>query len=167
MKRKALRLMVECYRKGGKVLVAGNGGSCADSMHFVAELVGRLGRERRGIAAECLCADPVTLTAIANDYGYEKTFSRQIESKAKPEDVVFLISTSGRSRNIVFALTEAHAMGVKTILLTGGLENNPAAQLADITISQPGSSSAFIQERHIRVIHWLCRELENALVFKV
>jgi D-sedoheptulose 7-phosphate isomerase len=149
-------------RAGGKVLVFGNGGSAADAQHLAVDLVGRFQRERRPVAVLALTTDTTLLTAIANDYAFDRVFVRQIDALAVPGDLVFGISTSGRSPNVVEGLRAARARGVTTIAMTGR-DGGPAGALADIHINVPDPSTARIQEAHRTVIHAICELVEREL----
>ena len=116
---KAADVILECYRAGGKVIVFGNGGSAADAQHIVAELVGRFKMERNPLAAVCLNTNVSTLTAVGNDYGFERVFEREVSCLTKKGDVVIGISTSGNSQNVILAMAKANALGAVTIGLTG------------------------------------------------
>lgn len=147
---------------GGKIVIAGNGGSASDAAHFAGELVGRLDKERKSLAAIALCADSATLTCIANDFGYENVFSRQIGSIAQPGDIFFGISTSGRSQNIVNALRVSSQIGVKSVFLTS-LKYRGTEKISDHVIRVPAKKTNYIQELHIMIIHYICFEIEKKL----
>jgi len=147
---------------GSKVLVFGNGGSAADAQHLATDLVGRFQRERRALAAVALTADSSLLTAVANDYAFDRVFVRQIEALGIRGDLAFGISTSGRSTNVVEGLRAARARGLTTIALTGR-DGGPAGALADIHINVPDSSTARIQEAHRTLIHAICELVEREL----
>jgi D-sedoheptulose 7-phosphate isomerase len=147
---------------GGKVLVFGNGGSAADAQHLATDLVGRFQRERRALAAVALTADSSLLTAVANDYSFDRVFVRQIEALGVRGDLAFGISTSGRSSNVVEGLRAARARGLRTIALTGR-DGGPAGALADIHINVPDPSTARIQEAHRTLIHAICELVEREL----
>jgi D-sedoheptulose 7-phosphate isomerase len=152
----------EAVNAGGKVLVFGNGGSAADAQHFAAELLGRFTRERAALPAIALTTDTSALTAIANDYGYEHVFARQVEAHGRPGDVAIGISTSGKSPSIVHALERARAASLVTVALTGrggGL----LPPLADFLIDVPHTETARIQEVHGMVVHMICELVEEAL----
>jgi D-sedoheptulose 7-phosphate isomerase len=146
---------------GGKVLVFGNGGSAADAQHFAAELVGRYERERRGLAAVALTTDTSILTAVGNDYGYERVFARQIAALGRQGDVALAISTSGNSPNVVAGLRAACEAGLVTVALTG--RGGAAAKLAAIHIGVDEDRTARIQEVHATVLHILCELVERDL----
>lgn len=147
---------------GRKLLAFGNGGSASDAQHLVAELVGRFDGERRALAAVALTADSNVVTAIANDYGYEQAFSRQIEGLGAAGDVAFGISTSGRSKNVEAALAAAKARGLLTIALTGRDGGRMGAD-ADIHLNVGEASTARVQEVHRTILHALCRLIDRGL----
>jgi phosphoheptose isomerase len=147
---------------GKKVLAFGNGGSAGDAEHLVAELVGRFEGERRSLAGVALTADSSVLTAIANDYGYERSFARQIEGLGQAGDIAFGISTSGRSPNVQVALAAAKAGGMTTIALTGR-DGGPIGAQADIHVNVAEASTARIQEVHRTVLHAICSLIEQRL----
>ncbi|MBN9692318.1 MAG: SIS domain-containing protein [Verrucomicrobia bacterium] len=140
---------------GSKILTAGNGGSAADALHLSEELVGRFSKERPSLPAISLCADPTALTCIANDYGYERVFSRQVEGLGRPGDVLVVFTTSGNSPNLVLALKIARQRGLITIAVLG--KNGGAAKgLADHELIIPSQNTARIQELHTFILHaWL------------
>ena len=154
--------IVASLRQGGKVLVFGNGGSAADAAHAAAELVGRYRRDRPGYAAVALTADPSVLTSIANDYGFERVFARQIEALGRPGDVVFAITTSGESRNTVAGLEAARAQKLTTIALTGR-DGGAAGRLADIHVNVASDSTPRVQEVHRTLLHVICDLVETEL----
>lgn len=142
--------------------MCGNGGSAAESQHFAAELTGRFRRERRAWAAVALTTDSSALTAIANDYGFEQVFARQVEAVGRSGDVLLAISTSGASPNVLAAARRARALGVQVVALTGP-DPGPLATDADVVIAAPGASTARVQEVHLTLLHAMCDELETAL----
>jgi D-sedoheptulose 7-phosphate isomerase len=154
--------LMTAYRSGHKALFFGNGGSAADAQHLAAEFVGRYLRDRRPMPAVALHANTSAVTAIANDYGYEHVFSRQLEALAAPGDVAVGISTSGNSQNVVEALTLARRMGVYTIGLTGA-SGGRMRGLVDVLIAAPSNETPRIQECHILVGHALCDAVEQAV----
>jgi D-sedoheptulose 7-phosphate isomerase len=158
----AVKHVITCYRQGGRIYIAGNGGSAADAQHLAAEFVSRLARERNPLPAEALTTDSSILTAIANDYGFEKVFSRQLACKLKQNDVFLGISTSGQSPNILEAIRECHERGIKCIIFTGH-QGGQAKALADFCIIAPGSRTSVIQELHIVLAHSLCECVEIEL----
>lgn len=159
---KAGQLLVTCFSSGGRVLACGNGGSAADAQHFVAELVGRMTRERRSLPAHALSSDPSVVTALGNDYGYERIFSRQVEGYAKRGDVLLGISTSGRSPNVLAAFKAAEEAGVFTIALIGE-QIDPSLTGCDVCLSVPSSDTQRIQEIHTAVLHSLCAFVEASM----
>lgn len=154
--------VISCYQKGGRLYIAGNGGSAADSQHLAAEFVSKLARDRNPLPAEALTTDSSILTAIGNDYGFEKVFSRQLAGKLQANDVFLGITTSGQSPNILQALQECKARGIKTIVFTGR-DGGQTQQLADYCIIAPGKMTSTIQELHILLAHTLCESVESAL----
>ena len=156
----AASVMARTLRKGGKVLVMGNGGSAADAQHLAAELVGRFLCERRALPAIALTTDTSILTAVGNDYGFDQVFSRQVEALARPGDVVIGISTSGKSSNVLVALTAARAAGCLTIGLLG-CDGGSIAGLVDLALVIPVQETPHIQEAHLTIIHILCDLIEQ------
>jgi D-sedoheptulose 7-phosphate isomerase len=153
---------IEAFRAGNKVLLAGNGGSAADAQHIAAEIVSRFERERPGLPAIALNTDTSMLTAIGNDYGYEKIFQRQLEANGSKGDIFIGISTSGNSQNVVNALSKAREMAILAVGLSGA-SGGRMAGACDICIRIPSDSTPRIQEAHITVGHIICAMLENAL----
>ena len=151
----AAGLIGRALSTGHLLLAFGNGGSAGDAEHFVAELVGRFEVERRPLPAVALTSDSSVVTAIANDYGYERVFARQIEALGKPGDVAFGISTSGRSKNVEAALASGKTLGMLTIALTGRDGGRMGAD-ADIHLNVAEASTARIQEVHRTIIHAIC-----------
>jgi len=158
----AAGLVIEAYRKGGKVLLLGNGGSAADAQHIAAELIGRFERERRPLPAIALPANTSSVTAVANDYGYEFTFARQVEALAQEGDVVIGISTSGDSPNVLEAVKAAQENGTKTIGLSGR-GGGKLRELAELCIIVPSDSTPRIQEAHITIGHIVCSLVEREM----
>jgi D-sedoheptulose 7-phosphate isomerase len=159
----AATAIVACLRGGGKLIVFGNGGSASDAQHMAAELVGRYALKRQALAAIALTTNSSSLTAIANDFGFEEIFARQLEALAKPQDAVLAISTSGNSPNVLRALETAKTLGLKKIGLTGN-EGGKLRDLVDISVIVPSTSTPRIQEAHTLVIHILCGIVENSFV---
>lgn len=158
----AARAIGEAFEGGGRLLIFGNGGSAADAQHLAAELVGRFERERRALPAIALSADSSILTSVANDYGYERVFVRQIEALGRPGDVAFGISTSGTSANVLAGIRAARALGLQTVALTGR-DGGTIGAAAAIHINVPDSSTARIQEVHRTLIHAICETIEALL----
>lgn len=159
---KAVGALVEAYKKGGRLYIAGNGGSAADAQHLAAEFVSRLARERTPLPAEALTVDTSIITAIGNDYGYDEVFSRQIIGKMRTNDVFLGITTSGNSRNIIRALEECKRLGLMSIVLTGH-KGGLVRDMADYCIIASGSMTSTIQELHITIAHTLCGCVEDAM----
>lgn len=161
----AIEAIVESYKKGGCMYIAGNGGSAADAQHISAELVGKLSQDRTPIRAYAMTVDTSYLTAVGNDYGYDHIFSRQVKGLMKPEDIFLGITTSGNSSNIFTALQECRKIGATSVLLSGKDGGKiKAMNLADHYILAPGHNTANIQEAHIATYHTLCFMIEKALV---
>jgi len=153
------RAMTTTLRLGGKILWCGNGGSAADSQHLAAEIVGRFRRERRGLPSVALTTDTSILTSVANDYGYEAVFSRQVEALGVSGDLLVGISTSGNSPNVVAALQVGRSMGLRTIGFTGA-GGGKIAEVVDHLFAVTSKDAARIQEAHILAGHMLCDWLE-------
>lgn len=153
---------VQAYKNGNKTLLAGNGGSAADAQHIAAELVGRYGFDRPSIPSLALTTDTSNLTAIGNDYGYDKVFSRQLEGMGNAGDIFFGISTSGNSQNVIEAFESAGAKGITTVALVGR-DGGKMAQMADIAIVVPSNATPRIQESHILIGHMICDIIEKEL----
>jgi len=154
-------LIVKAYSNSGKILVAGNGGSAAQSLHLCSELMGRLKLSRNPISAIPLCGDVSTITCIGNDFGYERIFSRQIEALARPNDLFIAFTTSGKSRNIIEALTQCNAIGVDSLVITG--KNISSVTTAKQILSLPIDDKCILQEAQMQVIHILCENIESIL----
>jgi phosphoheptose isomerase len=157
----AAAAIVAALRSGGKLLVFGNGGSAADAQHVAAELVGRFQRERPAFAAIALTTDTSVLTSLANDYAFDRVFTRQIEALGKPGDVVLGISTSGASANVVTAFAAARRLGLRTIALTGR-DGGEVGRAAEIHINVPSPSTARVQEVHRTLLHIICELVEDS-----
>ena len=157
----ASTLMVTTLKSGGKVLLCGNGGSAADAQHIAAELTGRYKSERKGLPAIALTTDTSALTAISNDYGYDRVFDRQVEALANKGDLLIGISTSGNSQNIISALTSAKAAGCQTLGFSGR-EGGKMNKVCDINLVVPSTDTPRIQEMHILIGHILCQAVDDA-----
>jgi D-sedoheptulose 7-phosphate isomerase len=155
------RTLIAAFAAGRKVLWMGNGGSAADAQHLAAEFSGRFLRERRALPSEALSVNSSAVTAISNDYGYDRVFARQVEAFAQPGDVVVGITTSGNSRNVVLGLEEAKRMGATTIAFSGN-GGGKVSEIADITLVGPDGYSALVQEVHITLGHIICDIVEQA-----
>lgn len=159
----AARLLAGCLAAGGKILVCGNGGSAADSQHFAAELTGRFERERPGLAAIALSIDSSALTAISNDYGFERVFEKQVRALGRAGDVLIAISTSGNSPNVLRAVDAAHAQVLTVVALTGRDGGAIATRLksGDVELRAASTVTARIQEVHILLLHCLCDAIDE------
>jgi D-sedoheptulose 7-phosphate isomerase len=155
-------LLVDAFKSGNKLLVMGNGGSAADAQHFAAEIVGRFKLERRALPAISLTTDTSILTAIGNDYGFDRIFSRQVEAHAVAGDVVVGISTSGNSPNVQLALQLAVERGCRTVALLGK-DGGSIKTVSEISLIVPSNDTPRIQEGHIAIIHIVCDLVEKAL----
>ena len=158
----ATRLIIDAFKKGKKLILFGNGGSAADAQHIACELVGRFGRERKALPAIALSTNTSNLTAIGNDYGFETTFSRQMEALANEGDVALGISTSGESPNVLEAFKVAKERGLKTVAFSGK-GGGSLKNLADVCIVVPSDNIARIQEVHITIGHIICTLIEKEL----
>jgi D-sedoheptulose 7-phosphate isomerase len=156
------RVIFETFEKGNKILICGNGGSAADAQHIAAEFVGRYETERKALAAIALTTDTSSLTALANDYNFEKVFSRQVEALARPGDLLIAISTSGNSPNVNSAVMTAREIGCRTLGLTGE-KGKKLASLCDDCILVPAERTARIQESHILIAHIWCEFIDSRL----
>nr|WP_221381307.1 SIS domain-containing protein [Actinoplanes polyasparticus] len=147
--------------QGGRLLVAGNGGSAAEAQHLAAELVGRLRDERRPLSAIALTPDSSAVTAIGNDYGFEEIFARQVRAHGRPGDVLITLSTSGRSPNLLAAVRAARECGMRTWAMTGPA--GPLADASDEALRCPSPESQVVQELHLVAVHLMCEYLDRAL----
>lgn len=161
----ASHAMVDCLRNGGKILACGNGGSAGDSQHFAAELVGRFERERAELAAIALTTDSSILTAVANDYSFDEIFSKQVRALGKPGDILFAISTSGNSKNVVAAIDAAHKKNMRIVGMTGRGGGAIAAMLRanDLLLNVDAAVTTRIQETHLLILHCLCDAIDNLM----
>ncbi len=156
--------IVRCYQRGGKLMLCGNGGSAADAQHLATELVSRFYKEREALPAVALNVNTSTITAIANDYQYDKVFSRQVEAFGKEGDVLLGISTSGKAKNVIEAFKMGEKKGIRTILFTGDLEaDSEIMNYANIVFRVPSKDTPRIQEMHILLGHILCEEIERSI----
>ncbi len=158
----AASMIADSYRRYGRVLICGNGGSAADAQHLAGELVGRFYLERRALDAEALTVNSSVLTAVANDYDYDMVFARQVEAKASEGDILIGITTSGTSENIQKAFKKAKHLGARTILLTGKVARDAKIlQVTDCLLSVPAKDTPRIQEMHIMIGHIICELVER------
>lgn len=160
---RAVAALVAAYRSGGRLYIAGNGGSAADAQHLAAEFVVRLRHDRASLPAEALTVDSSILTAIGNDYGYDELFARQIAGKMRKGDVFLGITTSGNSKNIVRGLQQCREMGITSIVFTGK-DGGVAKAFADYCVVVPGQETGTIQELHIVLAHTLCECIETEVL---
>ena len=156
------QIILETVSNGGKVLICGNGGSAADAQHIAAEFVGRYETERRALPAIALTTDTSALTALANDYSFERIFARQVEALAKPGDCLIAISTSGNSPNVIAAVMTARNLGCRIVGMTGS-KGKKLASLSDACLMVPSERTARIQEGHITVAHIWCELVDQAV----
>jgi phosphoheptose isomerase len=161
---RVVKALDDCLRGGHKVFACGNGGSAADAQHLVAELIGRFLHERRALPAIALTADAATMTAISNDYGYERVFARQLEGLAQKGDLLFAISTSGNSPNVLHAARTARGLGCVVVAMTGERDSKLAAEAdTGLLIRAPSAVTARIQEVHALCIHAIAESLDTLL----
>lgn len=160
--KQAAEVCIQCLRDGGKILLAGNGGSAADAQHIAGEFVSRFAFDRPGLPAIALTTDTSILTAIGNDYGYDKLFARQVQAHGKPGDVFIGYTTSGQSPNVLLALEEARNHGLITIGLTGN-RGGSIGKLCDHLLEVPHADTPRIQEGHAVLGHILCGLVERAI----
>jgi len=155
------KIIIEALKNGNKIIIFGNGGSAADAQHFAAELTGRYKCERKGLPAIAITTDTSALTAIGNDYGYDRVFDRQVEALAKSGDVLVGISTSGNSKNVINGFKVGKELGCKIVGLSGkgGGEMN---EFCDINIVIPSNNTPRIQEMHILLIHTICQLVDDS-----
>ncbi len=154
------RVMIDAIERGGRIFWLGNGGSAADSQHFAAELVGRFERDRPGLPAIALVTNVATLTAVSNDYGFERVFARQVEALCTERDCLIALSTSGDSPNVLAAIESARSIGTATLGLTG-YGGGELRRLADHCLVVPARNTAVIQEAHSLICHILCDLVED------
>jgi D-sedoheptulose 7-phosphate isomerase len=161
----AAQNMAACLKSGGKILACGNGGSAGDAQHFATELVGRFEREREELAAIALTADNALITAIANDYSFDLIFAKQVKGLGKPGDILFAISTSGKSKNVVAAIEAAHAKGIRVVAMTGrdGGTIRGILKSDDVLLNVESNVTARIQEVHLLTLHAICYAIDHLL----
>lgn len=156
--------IVDLMKHGGQLLLCGNGGSAADAQHIAAEFVSRFFKERKGLPAEALSTNTSILTAIGNDYSYERVFARQVEARGKTGDILIGISTSGKSKNVLEALRYAHSNGMHTVMLMGDYTNFELQDICDYVIKVPSKITPRIQEAHIFIGHTIAEYVENKML---
>ncbi len=154
--------LISVLKNKGKILIAGNGGSAADSQHMAAELVGRFKKDRQPIPAIALTTDTSILTAVGNDLGFDKVFSQQVQALGREKDALLILSTSGKSQNLIEAIQAAQAQGIITLALLGK-NGGKAKDLADYSLVIPSGNTARIQEMHILIIHIISEIIEQTL----
>ncbi len=161
----ASHAMVNCLKSGGKILSCGNGGSAGDSQHFAAELVGRFERERAELAAIALTTDSSILTAVGNDYSFDEIFSKQVRALGKHGDILFAISTSGNSKNVVAAIDAEHLKGMNVVAMTGrnGGKIANLMHTGDVLLNVDSQVTTRIQEVHLLMLHCLCDAIDNLM----
>ena len=159
---KAANRIFDCIKNGNKVLFFGNGGSASDSQHLAAEFVGRYEKERPGLASLALTTDTSILTAVGNDYGFDRIFERQIEALGRKGDVAVGISTSGNSKNVILGVKKAKSLGLFTIVFSGRT-GGELKSWADLSLIVPSQKTARIQESHIMIGHILCERVDELL----
>jgi D-sedoheptulose 7-phosphate isomerase len=157
---KISNLCISSIENGNKILFCGNGGSASDANHLAAEIVGRFLLDRQPLPAVSLSSNPSVLTALSNDFGYQYVFSKQVEAIGKKDDVIFLISTSGSSKNIIEAARESKKRGIKTVIFTGS-NVNFLERYSDFIINVDSDIAAFIQQSHITIGQLICYNIEN------
>ena len=158
----AVEKVLSCYQQGGRIYIAGNGGSAADAQHLAAEFVSKLAKDRDPLPAEALTVDSSILTAIGNDYGFEEIFSRQIVGKLTKKDIFLCITTSGNSMNIIKAIDTCNEMNIPTIVFSGN-EGGLVKKKANYCVVAPGNKTSTIQEVHIVLAHTLCECIERKI----
>ena len=161
--RRIAAAIVAALRAGNKLLIIGNGGSAADAQHIAAEIIGRYKQDRPGYAAIALTTDTSALTAITNDYGFERVFARQVEALGQPGDVLLALSTSGRSPNILAALRKARERGLVTVGFTGTRGEAMRASCDHLLVA-PSDDTPVVQQLHLAVAHGICEEIEQAMM---
>ena len=161
--RKIAGVIIAALRSGNKLLIIGNGGSAADAQHIAAEIIGRYKQDRPGYAAIALTTDTSALTAIANDYGFEQVFARQVEGLGQRGDVLLALSTSGRSPNILAALRKARSQGLVTIGFTG-TKGEVLSASCDHLLIAPSDDTPVVQQIHLAIGHGICDEVEQAMM---
>ena len=161
--RKIAAAVIAAFRSGNKLLIIGNGGSAADAQHIAAEIIGRYKQDRPAYAAVALTTDTSALTAIANDYGFEKVFARQIEGLGRRGDVLLALSTSGRSPNILAALRTARERGLVTVAFTGS-KGEALGTHCDHLLVAPTDDTPVVQQIHLVLAHGICEEIEQTMM---
>ena len=161
----SISLMTKSLKNKKKIVIFGNGGSAADAQHMAGELIGRYLLERNSLSAIALTTDTSILTALGNDYGFENIFSRQCDGLVKTGDIIFAISTSGNSKNVIKGISKSKSLGAKIISLTGN-NTSKIKKYSDVVISVPSNKTPRIQEAHRTIIHIICEQVEKNLLKK-
>ncbi len=156
------RLIIDCYKNGGKVILFGNGGSAADAQHIAGEFVGKYKLRRKSLPAIALTTNSSVMSAVGNDYGFDRIFERQVEGMVNNKDIVIGISTSGNSENVIKGILKAKEKGVKTIGFTGR-KGGRLKEIVDVLLNVPSNETPRIQEAHITVGHIICGTVENEI----
>ena len=159
---RAAELILSTLKAGGKLLICGNGGSAAEAAHFATEVTGRFAKNRRSLPAISLSSDGSLLSCIGNDFGFDSVFSRQIEGLGRPGDLFIVLSSSGKSANIVGALRAANDQGLRSIALLGR-GGGDAKGIASVDIIIPGASGSAAQEAHLFLIHYICSMIDDVM----
>ena len=160
---KVAEKLICIYKNSGKLLLCGNGGSAAQAQHLATELVGRFYLDRKALNAEALSVNTSSITSIANDYGFDQIFSRQIEAKGESGDMLIALSTSGKSKNIIEAIKTSYNLKIYTVALVGQMDESALPKITDLIISVPSTITPLIQETHLFIGHLICEYVEKQL----
>jgi len=163
---KAAKKLIRIYKNNGKLLLCGNGGSAAQAQHLATELVARFYLDRKALNAEALSVNTSSITSIANDYSFSQIFSRQIEAKGESGDMLIVLSTSGKSKNIIEAIKTSHSLKIYTVALIGKTDESALPKITDLIISVPSTITPLIQEVHLFIGHLICEYVEKQLFAK-
>lgn len=163
---KVAEKLIYIYKNKGKLLLCGNGGSAAQAQHLAAELVGRFFLDRKALNAEALAVNTSSISSIANDYSFNQVFSRQIEAKGESGDMLIVLSTSGKSKNIIEAIKTSYNLKIYTVALVGKIDESALAKITDLIISVPSTITPLIQEVHLFIGHLICEYVEKQLFAK-
>lgn len=163
---KVAEKLIYIYKNKGKLLLCGNGGSAAQAQHLAAELVGRFFLDRKALNAEALSVNTSSITSIANDYNFNQVFSRQIEAKGESGDMLIVLSTSGKSKNIIEAIKTSYNLKIYTVALVGKIDESALPKITDLIISVPSTITPLIQEVHLFIGHLICEYVEKQLFAK-
>lgn len=163
---KVAEKLICIYKNKGKLLLCGNGGSAAQAQHLAAELVGRFYLDRKALNAEALSVNTSSITSITNDYNFNQVFSRQIEAKGESGDMLIVLSTSGKSKNIIEAIKTSYNLKIYTVALVGKIDESALPKITDLIISVPSTITPLIQEVHLFIGHLICEYVEKQLFTK-